>query len=172
LRGHVTREDGSVVDVTLIDLSYDGCGVESAVPLTAGETLALAVHRHGIISTTVRWAEGTKAGLLFADEPAVADDAPKELAPRTHERVPVVADITLRRFGRLNFRVRVYDVSPDGCKAEFVERPDIDEQLWVKFDGIEALEGHVCWVEGAEAGLKFARPIHSAVFGLLLKRLR
>jgi hypothetical protein len=172
LRGHITRDDGSVVDVSLIDLSYDGCGIESAETFSIGETLALAVHRHGTVRTTVRWVAGSKAGLLFADQPPREGEVAKAHAPRVHERVAVSAEVTLRRSGKRHFRVRVYDVSPDGCKAEFVERPEIDEQLWVKFDGIEALEAQVCWVDGSEVGLKFARPIHSAVFGLLVQRLR
>ena len=77
----------------------------------------------------------------------------------------------MRRAGKLNFRVRVYDVSPQGCKAEFVERPELDEQLWIKFDGLEALEAQVCWIVGAKVGLKFVRPIHEAVFGALSTRI-
>ena len=32
---------------------------------------------------------------------------------------------TLRRPGKQNFRVRAYDVSPEGCKVELVDRPDL-----------------------------------------------
>jgi len=78
----------------------------------------------------------------------------------------------MRRAAKLAFRVRIYDLSPEGCKAEFVERPSIGEQLWVKFDGIEALEAKVRWIVGAKAGLKFARPLHAAVFDLLIAKLR
>jgi hypothetical protein len=41
----------------------------------------------------------------------------------------------------------------------------------VKFDGLEALEAEVCWVEEFTAGLRFEKPMHPAVFDLLVERL-
>jgi hypothetical protein len=170
MRAWVTRSDGSLVDVRLLDLSHDGCGVDSPVPLRAGERLHIGLHRFGTTSAVVRWAAGGKAGLEFAAEEHRRFD-PAAPVERRHRRVAVDAEVTLRRSGQLNYRVRLHDVTPDGCKAEFVERPQIDEQLWVKFDGMEALEARVCWTGGAIAGLVFRRPIHPAVFDLLLRRL-
>jgi hypothetical protein len=92
--------------------------------------------------------------------------------PRRHDRSSVEAEVSLRRAGKLNFRVRLFDLSPAGCKAEFVERPELYEQLWVKFDGMEAIEAIVCWIAGSKVGMNFTRPIHPAVFALLLERLR
>jgi hypothetical protein len=63
------------------------------------------------------------------------------------------------------------DLSPHGCKCEFVDRPKIGETLWLKFDGLETLGCTVSWVEGSNVGLQFARPIHHAVFEMLLYRL-
>lgn len=168
-----TREDGSTVEVTVIDLSYDGCGIESSAALHAGELIDLEVYRQGTVRAVVRWAAGTRAGLVFADPTSAGDSAPaREHKPRLHQRVAVRADVTLRRPGKLSFKVHISDVSPDGCKAEFIEKPDVGELLWVKFDGIEALEAQVCWVVGTKVGLRFMRPIHPAVFDLLLQRLR
>jgi hypothetical protein len=76
----------------------------------------------------------------------------------------------MRRAGKTHFRVHIYDISPDGCKAEFVDRPELGEQLWIKFDGMEAMEAHVCWIVGARAGLRFVRPIHAAIFDMLVAR--
>jgi len=56
--------------------------------------------------------------------------------------------VTLRRSGRLNFRVRIYDISPEGCRAEFVERPELHELVWIKFEGMHSLEAVVCWIAG------------------------
>jgi hypothetical protein len=36
---------------------------------------------------------------------------------------------------------------------------------------MESLEGTICWIAGAKAGIRFCRPIHDAVFALLLARL-
>jgi len=88
-------------------------------------------------------------------------------AGRRSERVAVDAEVSLRRSGQLNYNVRAYDASLHGCRVEFVERPQLDERLWVKFDGLQPLEAEVCWVEGFVAGLNFVHPIHPAVFGRL-----
>ena len=95
----------------------------------------------------------------------------REGTERRSARIDVTAEVALRRSGQLNYRVRVFDASPLGCKLEFVERPDLDERVWVKFDRLEAIEGVVCWVEGFQAGIKFDKPMHPAVFEMLLPRL-
>ena len=93
------------------------------------------------------------------------------LSERRSERVALSAEVALRRSGKTNYRVRVFDISPLGCQIEFVERPAIEEVVWVKFDGLEALEAQVCWVNGFKAGVAFTAPIHPAVFDQLVARL-
>lgn len=90
---------------------------------------------------------------------------------RKAARIQLNAEVALRRSGQNNYRVRVYDLSPHGCKLEFVERPRLDERVWVKFEGLDAIEGLVCWVDGFVSGVEFIRPVHPAVFELLIKRL-
>jgi hypothetical protein len=103
---------------------------------------------------------------------AVEFDETDHSEPRCFQRLGVNGEVTMRRAAKLAFRVRIYDLSPEGCKAEFVDRPEIAEQLWVKFDGMEALEANVRWIAGAKIGLKFARPIYPAVFDALAAKLR
>jgi hypothetical protein len=91
--------------------------------------------------------------------------------PRKSVRIGLSAEIKLRRAGQGRYRVKILDVSQHGCKAEFVERPKLDELVWVKFDGLDALEAVVCWVHGFEVGLEFAHPIHPAVFEMLVSKL-
>jgi hypothetical protein len=166
LSAYATRQDGSVVELTVVDLSADGCGVLCPCELHAGERLNLAVLRRGTTGATVRWADGGRAGLSFGS-PVAVEGATK---PRRHERISVDGEVAMRRAGKTHFRVHIYDISPDGCKAEFVDRPELGEQLWIKFDGMEAMEAHVCWIVGARAGLRFVRPIHAAIFDMLVAR--
>lgn len=91
--------------------------------------------------------------------------------PRRSPRIAVSAEVVLRRSGQHTYRVRVHNMSRHGCKIEFVERPKLDDRAWIKFDGLEALDALVCWVDGFVAGVEFEKPIHPAVFELLLKRL-
>jgi len=96
----------------------------------------------------------------------------RAFSDRKAARVAINAEVSLRRSVQLGYRVRAYDASPYGCKLEFVERPELGERVWVKFEGMDALEGLVCWVDGFVAGVEFVRPIHPAVFDALVPRLR
>jgi len=168
LSAYATRKDGSVVEMTVVDLSCDGCGVLCPSKLDTGETLNLAVLRRGTARAVVRWYEGGRAGLSFTEEGAVLSPA---LEPRCHERIAVDGEVSLRRAGKTQFRVHIYDICPDGCKAEFVDRPELGEQLWIKFDAMDTLEANVRWIAGAKAGMRFSRPLHAAVFDMLIARL-
>lgn len=166
LKAFATRANGSIVDLTIADLSCDGCGVISPVELQAGERLELAVARCGKTPALVRWYAGGKAGLTFE----VPAEESGEQVQRRHERISAEGEVTMRRSGKLPFRVHIYDLTPGGCRAEFVERPELHERLWIKFDRLEAQEAQVRWIAGARTGLEFARPIHPAVFDLLVAR--
>jgi hypothetical protein len=93
-------------------------------------------------------------------------------ASRRSERVALDGVISLRRPGQLGYRVRLFDVSCHGCRVEFVERPNVDEPLWIRFEGLQPIEAEVCWIDGFLAGVNFVSPIHPAVFDSLLRRLR
>ena len=160
------RKGGITSPVLLVDLSYEGCGVETEVEFEAGEPITLSVLGRGEIRTHVRWAKADRAGLIFDPE-----ETEKKPSPRRN-RTSVSADVSLRRLGQNNYRVRVHDLSREGCRVELVELPRIGEHMLVKLDGIEVLDAEVCWVEGFVAGLRFESVIHPAVFDLLLERLR
>ena len=97
---------------------------------------------------------------------------PEQPQLRQSGRVPLEAEITMRRAGFPNFSVQIDDISLEGCRIEFVDRPALDERVWVKFDGLAAIEGSVAWVKDHSAGVKFDRAIHPAVFEDLIARLR
>ncbi len=79
-------------------------------------------------------------------------------------RAELTAEVGLRRSGVRPFRVRIFNASKEGCRIEFVERPAVGELVWVKFDGLEAIEGTIRWVEGHVGGVLFSRPMSDAVF--------
>ena len=129
--------------------------------------MLLSVVALGVNDAQVRWYADGKAGLSFS----IQAKWEREIKPRNAQRIELSADLSLRRVGRQQYRVRVFDISPEGCKVEFIERPRLDELVWVKFEGLEAVEAAVCWVDGFYGGLKFLRPIYPSVFDLLLARL-
>ena len=83
---YATRADGSLVNLTVVDLSNEGCGIMCATALSVGERLEIAVADRGKIGATVRWVDGARSGLSFdtVAEPAV------EQTNRLHERVSVM----------------------------------------------------------------------------------
>ena len=166
LRAKITRRAGKTFDITLLDLSSDGCGIETPVELAAGEQVRIAVDGRGSLGARVCWYKDGHAGLVFNPEEPAAEEA-----QRQSERIPVGVEVTLRRVGQTNYRVRVNDLSREGCKVDLVERPAIGEHLHLKFDGLDVLEAEVCWVDGFTAGLRFEKPIHPAVFDLLMRRI-
>jgi hypothetical protein len=95
-------------------------------------------------------------------------------APRHRKsaRVSLQAEVQLRRSGQHHYMVNAFDISPEGCQLEFVERPRLDEIVWVKFDGYDAIESTVCWIRGHSVGIEFARPIYPSVFEMMVARLQ
>jgi hypothetical protein len=161
-------DDGTTIDLTILDLSYDGCRVEVPVAFLPNTRLKLSVPRLGKLEAEVRWCDGKIAGLCFSSETL---DSAQPQKPRNHERVTIDGQISLRRAGRQQFQCRVFDMTPTGCKVEFIERPKIGDTIWAKFEGLDALEAEVRWVDGYYGGVEFKRPIYSAVFELLLARM-
>jgi hypothetical protein len=99
-------------------------------------------------------------------------DDPHDPPRRKVTRVPIDAEIFMRRSVERGYRAAIHDLSPAGCRLEFAERPRIEESLWIKFEGLEALESIVRWIEGDSAGVEFVKPLHAAVFDSLISRLR
>jgi hypothetical protein len=168
LRALAIRGDNSTAEIYLLDLSYEGCGIETPVELERGEPIKLSVLHRGVIDAHVRWYRNGRAGLVF--DPQEPSD--KKQQPRRSSRTVLSADVSLRRLGQNSYRVKVTDLSPEGCKVDLVERPRIGEHMLLKFEGLEVLDAETCWVEGYVAGLRFEKPIHVAVFDLLLQRLK
>lgn len=167
MHGHAVLDDGTTTEILLLDLSYDGCGVEIPVELKAGEAITLSVLGRGAITADVRWYAAGRAGLVFRVEEPEA----KQHRPRGHERFPLTAEVSMRRLGKANYRLGVFDMSRDGCKVEFVERLRTGEHVLIKFEGLEIMDAEVCWIEGFRGGLRFEKRIHPAVFDMLIARL-
>jgi len=163
---YILRGDGGYAPVELRNLSYDGCCVASAEHYRTGEKLSLSVGKRGQIAAEVRWAKDGEVGLRFI--PLIEERAPVE---RKQKRRKIRCEVGLRKLGHGVYRVDVRDLSPSGCKVTLVERPRQEDRMLIKFDGLDALDCRVRWVDGYEAGLEFDRPIHGAVFDLLLTRL-
>jgi len=90
---------------------------------------------------------------------------------RRAERRNIAAQVRLRRSGSLNYVVHAYDLSQTGCRLEFVQRPRISEWVWVKFEGLAAIDSRVRWTDGNMLGIEFTNPIDPRVLDVLVARL-
>lgn len=167
LSGFLQLENLTAFAVEVLDLSYNGCKAAVPVALLPGTAIKLIVSRLGSVPGKVRWYRDGLVGLAF-DEP----DRSRAHVPRKFDRRLVGIEVGLRQAGRSNYRSTLIDLSPQGCKVEFVERPRSLTQVWVKLPGLEAIPATVRWVGGFQGGVEFERNIHPAVFDLLLQRLR
>jgi hypothetical protein len=168
MRGHAILHDDVLTDVTVLDLSYEGCRLESSIALEVGERIRFSVSGRAAVNADVRWIAGRMAGVRFE----TIKDSPKQYWPRRSERIEIHAQVVLRRRSHLPYQVPLLDFSTHGCKVEYVERPEVGELVRLKVEGLEALEAEVCWVEPPVAGIRFLGPIHSAVFAMLVERYR
>ncbi len=166
LSGFVLLDDGETLPIEVVDLSYDGCSIQTPAVLVPETKLKLSVLRLGALDAYVRWYKDGRAGLCFRPEAR-----PRPETPRAQKRLELMTDVSIRQAGRQPFQSRVLDLSLAGCKLEFVERPKVGEVVWAKFDGLASLEAEVRWVDGFHGGIEFKRAIHPAVFEMLAARL-
>jgi hypothetical protein len=161
-------EDGTSFRLSLLDLSYDGCKITTDLALFPGLKFKLAVTGFsGTVHAHVVWHKDGQFGISFGS----CDSEQRPKTPRAYERLLLDAQVLLRRLGRQAYQARLFDLTPNGCKVEFIERPAPGEIVWAKFDQLEAVEAKVRWVHGFYGGLQFVQPIHGAVFDSLIIQL-
>ena len=79
--------------------------------------------------------------------------------------------MSLRRLGSFGFEVPMRDVSAAGCRVELVEPVAVNDRVVARLPGLEPFGATVIWSDERSAGLSFNRPLHPAVYELLLGRL-
>ena len=88
MSGHIALEDGTTAEAVLVDLSYEGCSIETPAPLSVNQPVTLSVLGRGAIEALVRWVSDGKAGLYFK---ALA--AQRQQQRRVAERISVSAEV-------------------------------------------------------------------------------
>jgi hypothetical protein len=169
IRGFAIMGDDSRIPVVVVNLSYDGCRIETPVPFDPGAALRLST-RLGEADAEVSWCSGTEAGLRFKLHASERTEPAPAQVQRESERLPVMLRAKMKRLGRSGFEVPVSDIGTSGCKVEFADRPDIGETVSLRFDGLDSLEATVRWITDRNCGLDFVHPLHSAILDMLLTR--
>jgi hypothetical protein len=63
----LTDSDGNRLPVTVIDISSEGCRLETDGTLKIGEKVELEVPKYGTFPVQIRWALGNEAGAVFLE---------------------------------------------------------------------------------------------------------
>ena len=69
---YLTDSDGNRISVVVMDISQDGCRMETSAMLRIGEKVQIEVPKYGSFSAQIRWALGNEAGAVFL-EPVFVD---------------------------------------------------------------------------------------------------
>ena len=68
----LTDSDGNRIPVVVIDISRDGCRMETSAMLRISEIVQIEVPKYGTFAAQIRWALGNEAGAVFL-EPVFVD---------------------------------------------------------------------------------------------------
>jgi PilZ domain-containing protein len=68
----LTDSDGNRIPVVVIDISRDGCRMETSAMLRISEKVQIEVPKYGSFAAQIRWALGNEAGAVFL-EPVFVD---------------------------------------------------------------------------------------------------
>ena len=90
---------------------------------------------------------------------------------RRTERVPLRADIDIRRPGDHRYRVNILDFSPEGCKVEVPITVDLGDSVFISLPGLQPIEGKVRWKEGWAVGVEFVRALYPSVFDMMREKM-
>ena len=63
----LTDSDGGNIPIVVLDISREGCRMESDGSLKIGEMVQIQVPKYGTFSAQIRWALGNEAGAVFLD---------------------------------------------------------------------------------------------------------
>ena len=70
----VTDSDGESVPVTIVDISKDGCRMETDGTLLIGEQVEIHVADGMVHRAQIRWALGNEAGASFTDPAVIPEE--------------------------------------------------------------------------------------------------
>jgi len=68
----LTDSDGNTVSVVVIDISREGCRMETDGTLMIGENVQIKVPKYGTFPAQIRWALGNEAGAVFLEPVFIA----------------------------------------------------------------------------------------------------
>lgn len=67
IKTSLTDSDGSSIPIVVLDISREGCRIETDGSLKIGEQVQIDVPKYGTFPAQIRWALGNEAGAVFLE---------------------------------------------------------------------------------------------------------
>lgn len=90
---------------------------------------------------------------------------------RLDPREPASASASYRS-GMKRSSVDLLDISRTGARISTLDPLQVGSTFWIKLPNLEPLEMSVIWAKSFEAGCRFLRPLHPAIFRVVAQALR
>jgi PilZ domain len=87
---------------------------------------------------------------------------------RRAERLALRLSATMRDGTRSRVKVRVIDISTQGCRIDCSTTVEDDSWVWLSIAGLETIFCRVVWHHQEFVGLQFEKPLSDAVFERVL----
>ena len=94
-----------------------------------------------------------------------------EVERRRWPRLRLQSDVEFRRKRETHYTIEMHDLTPQGCRIASPERVVPGELVWVQLPSLESLSGLVKWTCEWQSGVEFERPMHVAVYEMMMGRL-
>ena len=109
------------------------------------------------------------SGPFFAGELSIAPARP-EPKGRVSKRMPVTLGAGLRQRGASGVTIQVVDLSTHGFRATTHLQLEVGTDVWLRLPGLESCHATVAWSKGNLIGCAFERPLHPAVFDMIVRK--
>jgi hypothetical protein len=109
--GFGVLEDGTTFPLSIVEISYSGCKIETQIALFPGVELRIsALGGRATVAARVQWHREGCAGIEFLPDAPAA----RVKTPRAHDRRAVDASVMLRQTGRRHYQTQLFDLTPAG----------------------------------------------------------
>ena len=152
------------------NVSSDGASFSGLEGLSSGDEIIYFVGNSGPINAVVRWSDGDLFGvqnLFAADGLTVANLN----FPYRSVRIPIVTETRLYSRGSAT-SVTLYNFSQNGACVVCPIELKLGELVTLELVGLTIEAAEIKWIEGRQAGLKFAKALDQRTMRIALDRLQ
>jgi hypothetical protein len=91
---------------------------------------------------------------------------------RRYQRLSLHSELQIRRVKETTKSTSVHNLCPAGCCVDTAVDLTEGERAWVRLPGLQSIPSTVRWAKEWMAGVSFDRPVHPAVFEMVIRRMR